>query len=130
GVMALVNLPLPEAVAISYATPMLIVVFSALVFKEVVRPYRWGAVLVGLVGVMIIIWPRLTVFDGGFSGPGDPVLGVGAALLGCVFAAAAMLLVRSLVRTERSATIVFYYSVISALIGALSFPLGWVALSW
>jgi drug/metabolite transporter (DMT)-like permease len=131
GVMALVNLPLPEAVAISYATPLLIVIFSAIIFKEVVRDYRWSAVVVGLVGVLIIVWPRLTVFDGGgVSGPGDPTLGVTAALLSCMFAAAAMLLVRTLVRTERSATIVFYYSSISALIGLLTFPLGWIPLSW
>lgn len=131
GVMALVNLPLPEAVAISYATPMLIVVFSALIFKEVVRAYRWSAVAVGLVGVLIIIWPRLTVFNGGgFTGPGDPLIGVVAAVLGCFFAAAAMMLVRNLVRTERSSTIVFYYSTISAAIGALTFPFGWIALSW
>ncbi|SFZ82833.1 EamA-like transporter family protein [Devosia enhydra] len=130
GILALINLPLPEAVAIGYATPFLIVVFSAIIFKEVVRAYRWTAVLVGLVGVMIIIWPRLTVFDGGLIGPGNPVLGVSAALLGCCFGAGAMLLVRNLVRTERSATIVFYFSAISALIGLATFPFGWVALDW
>ena len=126
GFFALTQLPLPEATAIQYATPLLIVVFSAIFIGETVRFYRWSAVLVGLVGVIIIVWPRLTVFSGGIADASGATLGAISALISCVFAAAAMILVRRLVFTERSATIVLYFSVSSSLIGLLSLPLGWV----
>ena len=44
GFYALTQLPLPEAIALSYATPLVIVVFSALFYHERVRLYRWSAV--------------------------------------------------------------------------------------
>ena len=44
--------------------PLLIVVFGAFFLKETVRLYRWSAVFVGMIGVAIIVWPRLTVFAG------------------------------------------------------------------
>jgi drug/metabolite transporter (DMT)-like permease len=126
GFYALTQLPLPEAVAINYATPLVIVVLSALFFHEKIRVYRWGAVLVGFVGVLIIMSPRLTIFSGGVADTPGTTLGALAALLSCFFAAVAMLLVRKLVATERSATVVLYFSLNSSLIGLLTLPFGWV----
>lgn len=126
GFFALTQLPLPEAVAINYATPLVIVVFSALFFHEKIRAYRWSAVIVGFVGVLIIMSPRLTLFSGGVANAGGATLGAFAALAACVFAAIAMLLVRKLVATERSATVVLYFSLNSSLIGLLTLPFGWV----
>jgi drug/metabolite transporter (DMT)-like permease len=126
GFYALTQLPLPEAIAISYATPLLIVVFSAVFYHEVVRLYRWSAVLVGLVGVIIIIWPRLTVFSGGLENMSSATLGAVSALIAACFAATAMMLVRKLVQTERSATIVLYFSIASSIIGLCSMPFGWL----
>ena len=126
GFFALTQLPLPEAITINYATPLLIVVFSALFYHERVRLYRWSAVLVGLVGVVIIIWPRLTVFSGGVGDMTGATLGAISALVSCCFSATAMVLVRRLVDTERSATIVLYFSSISALLGLCTLPFGWV----
>ena len=62
GFFGLTQLPLPEAVAIGYAMPLITVVMGAVLLKEQVRAYRWTAVLVGLVGVMIVSWPRLSIF--------------------------------------------------------------------
>ena len=126
GFYALTQLPLPEATAIQYAAPLLIVVFSAVFIGETVRFYRWSAVLVGLIGVLIIVWPRLTVFSGGLEDASGATLGAIAALVSCCFAASAMILVRRLVFTERSATIVLYFSVFSTLIGLCTLPFGWV----
>ena len=117
GFFALTRLPLPESVAIGYALPLLIVVFSALFAGETVRAYRWTAVAAGLVGVMIILWPRLTVLTGGAPDPGGASLGAVAALCGCVFGATATVMVRNLVATERSATIVLYQSLTCAVVG-------------
>jgi len=126
GFYALTKLPLPEAVTIQYATPLLIVVFGALILKESVRLYRWTAVAIGMLGVGIIVWPRLTLFSGG-TGPLDTfAVGALAALIGSVFGAFAAILVRRLVETERSSTIVLYFSVTSSLMALLTIPFGWV----
>ncbi len=61
GFFALTRLPLPEAITLNYAQPLLVVVFSALFLGETIRIYRWSAVAVGLVGVFIISWPKLTL---------------------------------------------------------------------
>lgn len=126
GFYALTKLPLPEAVAIGYAMPILIVIFGALYLKETVRLYRWSAVLVGLIGIGIIVWPRLTVFTTPAGAISDLAIGATASLVSCVFGAFATMHVRRLVQTERSATIVLYFSITCTLAGLLTLPFGWV----
>ncbi|WP_342773417.1 DMT family transporter [Pelagibacterium montanilacus] len=126
---ALTRLPLPEAITIHYATPLFIVVFSALFMGEQIRLFRWSAVIVGLIGVIIVMWPRLTVFSGDLSEMGPETVGALAAFTACITAAVAMLMVRRLVFTERSATIVIYFSLVSTATGLISIPFGWVPLS-
>ena len=53
-------LPLPEITAIGFTTPLLIVVFASVMLGERVGVYRISAVLVGLIGVLTIVEPRLT----------------------------------------------------------------------
>ena len=123
---ALTKLPLPEAIAIGYASPLLIVVFSALMLKERVHFIRWSAVLVGLVGVAIMLWPRLTVFSGQSAMGWGETVGAIAALGGAVCAAFAMMQVRKLVQTERTETIVLYFFISASLISLVTIPFGWV----
>jgi drug/metabolite transporter (DMT)-like permease len=125
----LTKLPLPEAVAIGYVMPLLIVVFGAVFLKENVRLYRWGAVFLGLAGVAIITWPRLTVFTTPDGEVSQLTIGVLAILGSCVFGAFAAMHVRHLVNTERSATIVLYFSTVCSIAGLLTLPFGWVALT-
>ncbi|WP_404406659.1 DMT family transporter [Pelagibacterium halotolerans] len=124
----LTRLPLPEATTIHYATPLFVVIFSAVFLHEKIRAFRWTAVLVGLVGVVIIMWPRLTVFSGGTEAMGPETLGALSAFTACAVAASAQLMVRTLVKTERSATVVIYFSIVSAAIGLMTIPFGWVPL--
>ncbi len=125
GFIALTTLPLPEAIAIGYAMPILIVVFGAVYLKETVRLYRWTAVLVGLIGIAIIVWPRLTVFTTPGGEISDLTLGALASLASCVFGAIATMHIRKLVTTERSATIVLYFSITCSIAGLLTIPFGW-----
>lgn len=128
GFYGLVHLPLPDAIAIGYAMPLFAVVFASLFLGEPVRFYRWTAVLIGMVGVLIISWPKLTLFrEGGFES--DVAVGAGAVLISAVLGAAAMMQVRQLVREEKTATIVLYFSLIAALLSVLSWPFGWATLS-
>lgn len=123
---ALTRLPLPEAIMLNYAQPLLVVVFSALFLGELVRTYRWTAVLIGMVGVVIISWPNLSLFGQGI-GAGQAA-GVVAALLGATFSAVAMLLVRRLVHTERTPTIVMWFSLTATVVSLATIPFGWAAL--
>jgi drug/metabolite transporter (DMT)-like permease len=125
GFIALTKLPLPEAIAIGYAMPILIVIFGALYLKETVRLYRWTAVFVGLIGIAIIVWPRLTVFSEPGGAMNDLALGALASLGSCVFGAIATMHIRRLVTTERSATIVLYFSITCSLAGLATLPFGW-----
>ena len=126
---ALTKLPLPEAIALNYASPLIAVVLSAVFLKEIVRMYRWTAVLIGLIGVIIMIWPRLSVFSGSGVGQAE-ALGALAALSAATLSAFAMMLVRRLVFSERTATIVIYFSVSATVLSLLTLPFGWVMPSW
>jgi drug/metabolite transporter (DMT)-like permease len=121
---ALAYLPLPEQMAIGYAGPLITVVLAALLLGETVRLYRTSAVIVGFLGILVILWPRLEVLRQGMAGPGD-VLGAGLALAGAVFYAMATVAVRRLVATENTQAIVFYFSLVSATLALVSLPLGW-----
>jgi len=48
-------IPLADATAITFATPLLSVALAAMFLGEVVRIWRWSAVVVGLIGVLIMI---------------------------------------------------------------------------
>lgn len=126
GFFALTRLPLPESTAIGYASPLLIVVFSAVFLKERVLAFRWTAVLVGLVGVIIILWPRLTIFSaGGEMGSGEAI-GALAAIGAAVMSAFAMMQVRHLVQTERTEAIVVYFFISASVLSLMTLPFGWV----
>ncbi|WP_152045396.1 DMT family transporter [Aureimonas psammosilenae] len=124
GFFALTRLAYPEWISISYASPLLTVVFAALFLKEQVRLFRWIAVLVGLIGIVIVTAPTLTLFSEGM----DRVQGIGilASLAAAAVAAVAMIQIRRLVRKEKTATIVVYFTLTSSALSLLTLPFGWV----
>ena len=124
GFFSLTRLPYPEWITISYGAPLLTVVFAAIFLKEIVRLYRWTAVMIGLVGIMVVTVPKLTVAGGAIEG--TEAIGIGAALASAVIAAVAMIQIRRLVRTENTATIVVYFSLTSSVIALSSIVFGWV----
>ncbi|WP_038072210.1 DMT family transporter [Thioclava pacifica] len=120
---SLAFLPLPEATALGYAAPLLTVVFAALLLKETVRLFRISAVGLGLLGVLIVLWPKL-----GSEGPnaGTEALGAGLALAGATCAALAQIQIRRMVGTERASAIVFWFSATASVLSLLTLPFGWV----
>ena len=125
GFLALGLLPLPEVVAIGYAAPLLATIFAAMFLGETVRLYRMTAIFLGLAGVFVILYPRLSVLDMAEANKLETV-GAFAALLGAVFAALAQVFVRKLVQHERSVTIVIWFSITAASLSLLTLPFGWV----
>jgi drug/metabolite transporter (DMT)-like permease len=128
GFFGLTQLPLPDAIAIGYAMPLMTVVFGALLLGETVRMYRWSAVLVGLVGVIIISWPKLSVLTTPEGLSSGQALGALGSLSAAIIAAYVMIIVRRLVKTERTPTIVLYFSLNSAIMGLFMALLGWPAM--
>lgn len=121
---ALALLPFPEATAIGYAAPLLVVVFAAMFLGENVRLFRLGMVAMGLAGVLIVLSPQLAAQE-----TGDDLvrtLGAVVALGGASCAALAQIFIRKLVVQERTSAIVFWFSVTSSVLGLMTLPFGWV----
>lgn len=123
GFSALGFLPLPEVTAIGYASPLLVVIFASMFLGEEVRAFRLSAVALGLVGVLIVLSPRLNGFAGRDIGE---VFGAMAALMGAVFAGLAQVFVRKMVASERTSAIVFWFTITSAGLSLITLPFGWV----
>jgi len=123
GFAALGFLPLPEVTAIGYASPLLVVIFAAMFLGEEVRAFRLSAVALGLVGVLIVLSPRMNGVEGRDI---SEAFGAMAALMGAVFAALAQVFVRKMVATERTSAIVFWFTITSAGLSLITIPFGWV----
>ena len=125
GFTALGLIPLPEATAISYAAPLLIVIFAAMFLGEEIRAFRLTAVFIGLIGVLIVLSPRLTLTSIETATKWETV-GAMAALMGAILTALAMVFIRKLVQTEKTGAIVFYFSITSTILSLITIPFGWV----
>ena len=108
-------LPLADAVAISFAIPLMVTALSVPILGERVGIYRWSAVIVGFGGVLVIVEPGSGVLTAGAM--------VAAAAACC--GAFTTLTVRQLSRTDHSLTIVFLFTVFSSVITALPLPFIW-----
>ena len=121
GFFGLKFIPLPEATAIRFATPMFIVILAALILGERIRLVRISAVIVGLIGVTIVMWPRLSIDLGDLA-----VLGALLTLVSAAMAALAQVFVKAMSGTEHTAAIVFYFSLTATSLSLLSIPFGWI----
>lgn len=127
GFTGLGLLPLPEVTAIGYAAPLLVVVFAAMFLNENVRAFRLSAVALGMIGVLIVLSPRLSV---GAALNTSETLGAVVVLMGAVLAALAQVFVRKLVATETTAAIVFWFTITSTVLALFTLPWGWVMPPW
>ena len=118
-------LPLPEVTALSYTSSLLIVVFAAFFLGEKVGVFRISAVCVGMIGVLVILAPKLSVL-GGASVETSQILGAVLVLAGATCAAIAQITIRKMIYTEHPAAIAFYFSVTATALSVFSLPFGWV----
>jgi drug/metabolite transporter (DMT)-like permease len=116
GFSAVQLLPLTDATAFQFAAPLFMTAFSAMILREPVGRHRWGAVLVGFVGVLIMTRP---------SGHMNPI-GVALALSGALGTAGANVAIRQMADTERGATIVFYFTLGGTVMGLVGSLFHWV----
>lgn len=101
---AVILLPLAEATTLQFTVPIFATLLGALVLKEPTGWHRWGAVLLGFGGVLVVAQP-----GGGHFPLVGALVGLGAAL----FVAIIAILLRQIGRTESSGTTVFWFSVLS-----------------
>ncbi|WP_407494096.1 DMT family transporter [Pseudooceanicola sp. MF1-13] len=117
-------LPLPEVTALTYAMPLLVVVFAAMFLDERVGVFRISAVVLGLVGVLIVLAPRVTSL-GGDTVKTMEAVGAIIVLLGAVCGALAQIFIRKMVQTEEVSAIVFWFSCTSTVLALCTLPFGW-----
>jgi len=95
GFSAVIHLPLADAIAISFAKSFFITIFAVIFLKEVVGVYRWSAVAIGFVGVMVMLQPGTAEFS---------IYSI-ASLIGAAGAAAIMIILRVLSKKDSTDTI-------------------------
>lgn len=98
GFWAIVNLPLAQAIALSYSSPLFVTIGAVLVLGEIVRARRWSAVIIGFLGVLVIVRPGSDAFTAGSL----------VALLAAVASASVAISIKFLSRTEHPDAIVIW----------------------
>ncbi len=116
-ILALSLAPVADVVALSFSRALFIVVMAVLFFGEVVGWRRWTACAAGFVGVLVMVRP----------GFGQINLGLVAASADAILSAGVALTLKSLGRTERPQTIVFYFGLLSTLFSMVPAILVWRA---
>lgn len=109
------RLPVAEATAIVFLSPLLVVLISGTVLGERVGGYGIVAAVAGFSGVLLIARP----------GAGLDPLGVVCALIGAVLIASYQLMSRLLARTEGTVPMLFYTAIVGSLVYGLMLPWFW-----
>lgn len=103
--LSYILLPPAEATTIGFTMPIFGTIMSALILREKTGVWRWGAVLVGFVGVIIMLRPT--------GGIDAPITGVMIAVSGAIITAIISLVLRALSRAEPAGVIVFWFTLLS-----------------
>lgn len=127
---ALTVLPLAEQTALTYSTPLFVTILSIPFLGERPGVHRWGAVVVGFLGILVIALGQGAFLGGGPSASGVPDWLRWAAFIAAAsngfFSGLTTLLVRQLSGTEASSTIVLWQSLLMTGITFLALPFVWV----
>lgn len=110
-------LPLADASAIMFTSPILLTVLAIPLLGEHVGPRRWAAVAVGFVGALIVVRP------------GTGIMGVGASLLLAAACCNALyqLITRMLRAADGPLTTLLYTALVGSVLLSLAVPFVWVA---
>jgi drug/metabolite transporter (DMT)-like permease len=120
---AMTILPMAEATTISFASPIFATMLAALLLAEPTGKYRWGAVALGFVGVLLAMRPAESSYG----------IGPWIALAGALLTAAVIVQLRRMSRHESAGAIVFWFSLATLVplgIGMVFFAKQHDATSW
>jgi len=111
---AAILLPLAVSTTLGFTTPLFAVILAALVMREKVGAWRWIAVGLGFLGVVVIAQP----------GGGETVsaMGVAAGLIAAFLIAVIYYQIRDLGRTEEPISSVFWFATFGSAMAAVALP--------
>ena len=115
-VIALRELPLAVVVSLSYAAPLFITVLSIFLLSEKVGVFRWLAVLIGFIGVIIIAEPGFKSMNYLYFLP----------LIFCIGMALVTITIRKLSTTEPIWLISIFFTITISIAGLATIPMGWI----
>jgi len=118
---SIARLPVAEASLIGQLTPVFTALAGALILSERLTPWRVGGVILGLAGVLVLVWPELGLGETNTTRLAGYAYGLVMAVLG----ASALIMVRSLNQTESPGAIALWFVVVSMLGGIATLPWGW-----
>jgi len=113
---ALSHMPLAEATAISFSSPLFMIVLAVLFLGERVHWRRWSATAVGFLGVVVMLRPSAGAIQSAAL----------VALLGAFLVATVGVMIKKLTATERPVTILFYFGVVASLVSVAPAIAVWV----
>jgi len=114
--IALRELPLATVVSISFAAPIFTTIFSIFLLSEKVGVYRWLAVLIGFIGIIIITEPGISELNIYYIFP----------VIFCFGLSYVAITIRQLSSTEPVWLISFYFSLSITLLSFFTLPQGWI----
>jgi len=118
--LSVAKLPLADANALSFASPLFITALSMPLLGEAVGKHRWTAVIVGFAGVMVMTNP------GGDWFSGNAGVGAGMGVLAAFMSALMTITIRQLNKTEPPVRIVFYFATIGTILFGGLLTIFWV----
>ena len=114
--IALRKLPLATVVSISFAAPIFTTIFSIFLLSEKVGIFRWLAVVIGFIGILIITEPGISQLNIYYIFP----------IIFCLGLSYVAITIRQLSTSEPVWLISFYFSLSITLLSLLTIPQGWV----
>jgi len=112
GVAAFQRMPLAEATAIIFASPVIVVLLARPILGEKIGALRWLAVLLGFGGVLLVARP----------GSGLVPEGIAFALAAAVVYALYQILTRKMSSTESPVTLLFHTALIGSALTTAALP--------
>ena len=119
-IIAFSLMPLASAIAINFSAPLFTALLSMFLLKEQVGLARWGALLVGFIGVLIVTHPGTETFQ----------IGAVFALANAVIYGSVTAAVRGMTATESAETLTMYQLIMISCFFACLLPLGVSMPTW
>lgn len=121
--LSLIYLSVSQAQALAYLAPTLSLPVAAIVLRERLTPLIIFATALGFAGTLMMLWAALSL-------PGSAAwVGVAAGLGYAVTMSFVRIHIKTMTKTEKPATISFYFAVTCTLVGLASLPFGWTEVS-
>lgn len=120
GFTAVTMLPLTEATALTFTSPLFATILAAIVLREVVRARRWTAIVIGFLGTMLVLRPGVEAIS----------IGALIALANAFLQAINTLVVKQLSRTEPTEAIITIMVLLLTPMSLIPALFVWVWPSW